>query len=85
VALGTGCELVGDPLQRRCYICRAAVSGEPVRKDYTYGAVDGSEVSKTFYLDLCPGHEDMDTWPWDRVVGFHLVSCDAMGVPSPFD
>ncbi len=85
MALETGYELVEDPSQRRCYVCRVDVSGELIRKDFFHGVGDGPEVSERFYLSLCSGHEDMDTWPWDLVAGFYQMASEAMGVPSPFD
>ncbi len=85
MALGTGYELVEDPSQRRCYVCRVEVSAEPIRKDFMHGVGDGPTKTIEFYLSLCSDHEDMDTWPWESVEGFYLVASDAMGVPSPFD
>ncbi len=77
--------MVEDPLRRRCFVCRADVSGELIRKDLEYGEGDGPTVSMDFHLSLCAEHEDMETWPWDSVAGFYQLASEVMGVPSPFD
>ncbi len=85
MVLASGYELAEEASPRRCYVCRVEVLGELIRKDLEYGEGDGPTVSMDFHLSLCPGHEDMETWPWESRVGFYLVASDAMGVPSPFD